>query len=630
MNRERLDAWCERGLLGLVVAILVFGPLALGAVRASEFLVLQALTLGVMLLWLGRIWINPRAHLLWPPVSWGVLAFALYAIGRYCFADIEYVAREELVRVLLYAFLFFACVNNLYRQESVRIVVFALIFLAMAEASYAMYQFITDSPRVWHFTRPEGYWQRGSGTYICPNNLAGFLEMLLPLGVAYTVMARASAVAKVLLAYATLAIAVGIVVSVSRAGWVSAAFGLAFMLGLVLRHGRNWLAMAAIVGVVLGAGVWFYSKSIYMQTRLGNGSQPLAAMKNDLRFGTSLAAWRMWKDHLWFGVGPAHYEHRFRAYRDAKWWMQGRPVWAHNDYLNTLADWGLVGGALVALTIFTLAGLLVWHWKSLCRAGPEAGRRSTGPSCFVIGASAGLIALLVHSIADFNMHIPANAILAVTLLALLSAHLRYATDRHWVKMGWLVRAGATVLLLAGLVFLGAQGWRRARAEIRLRQARAWPALSRERLAALEQAFAAEPRSGETASELGEQWRLLAWRGEDNYREQAARASEWFQRAARLNPFDSVSRLGAGMCLDWIDRHAEAEFWYHQALALDPNGFRTLAALGWHYFQAGDYAAAVAWFNKSVVIDAMRNRVAETYLPLALQKLAEQQKSSPPK
>ena len=82
-----------------------------------QFLVLQALTLGVMALWGVRLWVSPRPQLLWPPVCWAVLAFVIYAIIRYRQADIEYVARAELVRILIYAFLFFAILNNLHRQE---------------------------------------------------------------------------------------------------------------------------------------------------------------------------------------------------------------------------------------------------------------------------------------------------------------------------------------------------------------------------------------------------------------------------------------------------------------------------------------------------------------------------------
>src|SRR5205809_337741 len=95
MNREALDNWCERGILGLVLAILVFGPLATGAVREQDFLVLQGLTIGVLLLWAARFLLDPRLKILWPPICWAVVAFALYAVARYFTADIEYVAWLE-------------------------------------------------------------------------------------------------------------------------------------------------------------------------------------------------------------------------------------------------------------------------------------------------------------------------------------------------------------------------------------------------------------------------------------------------------------------------------------------------------------------------------------------------------
>ena len=151
MNREALDRWCERGILALVLAILVFGPLAMGAVRPLPFLIIQGLTLGVMLLWGARFWLNPRPQLLWPPICWAVVAFTVYAIVRYLTADIEYVARQELIRILVYAFLFFAILNNLHRQESTQIISCTLVFLAMAISFYAIYQFLTHSNWVWHF-----------------------------------------------------------------------------------------------------------------------------------------------------------------------------------------------------------------------------------------------------------------------------------------------------------------------------------------------------------------------------------------------------------------------------------------------------------------------------------------------
>ncbi len=180
MDRKRLDVGCERTILGLVLAILVFAPLAMGAVDAWAFLVVQGLAIAVMLVWALRLWLSPKPQLLWPPLSWVVLAFAVYAVARYLTADIEYVARLEMIQVLVYAFLFFAIVNNLYRHKSVQLISFTLIFLAMGISGYAIAQLLTHSNHVWNTVSP--YAGRASGTYISPNNLAGFLKMLVHRG----------------------------------------------------------------------------------------------------------------------------------------------------------------------------------------------------------------------------------------------------------------------------------------------------------------------------------------------------------------------------------------------------------------------------------------------------------------
>src|SRR5678815_4873604 len=95
MNRAVLDKWCERGILGLVLAILVLTPLAFGGrpqlpagffldfFLVDTFQAAQWLTICVLVLWGVRLWTNLRPQLLWPPICWAVVAFTLYAILRY-------------------------------------------------------------------------------------------------------------------------------------------------------------------------------------------------------------------------------------------------------------------------------------------------------------------------------------------------------------------------------------------------------------------------------------------------------------------------------------------------------------------------------------------------------------------
>src|SRR5215472_7870155 len=108
MSREVLDKWCERGILGFVLTILLLMPLVFGGrpqlpvgspadiFLMDPFSLAQWLMLPVLLLWGLRLWVSEKPQFLWPPICWAVLAFALYAIVRYRTADIEYVARQEL------------------------------------------------------------------------------------------------------------------------------------------------------------------------------------------------------------------------------------------------------------------------------------------------------------------------------------------------------------------------------------------------------------------------------------------------------------------------------------------------------------------------------------------------------
>src|ERR1017187_10383959 len=73
------------------------------------------------------------------------------------------------------------------------------------------------------------------------------------------------------------------------------------------------------------------------------------------------AAEQMWRDHFWWGVGPAHYNYRFREYRPES--VQMSPDRAHNDYLNLLADWGAAGGIIVLAGMVTFGAGLRKTWK---------------------------------------------------------------------------------------------------------------------------------------------------------------------------------------------------------------------------------------------------------------------------
>ncbi len=637
MNRESLDKFCERGILGLVLGILVFTPLAFGGrsqppvgssldfIFVNPFNVVQWMTLAIILLWGTRLWLMPRPKILWPPICWAVVAFTLYAIIRYFTAEIEYVARRELIEVVLYAFLFLAIVNNLHRQESAQTITLTLVFLAMAISFYAIYQFGTDSNRVWALIKP--YSHRGSGTFISPNNLAGFLEMILPIGLAYTVTSRMKTLTKIFTGYASLAIIGGLIVTVSRGSWFATAIALLVFFAILLFHHAHRLpALVLLVAIILG-GMYFGPRNVFFTSRIKDLSADKAGVTGDGRYGIWHAAVKLWHENIWWGIGPAHFNYRFGKYRPEL--VQASPDRVHNDYLNTLTDWGVVGTVLVLAAWVILFVCVFWTWRFIVKSQNTLGDHRSSKLALVLVASIGLLAILLHSTVDFNMHIPANAIVAVTLMALLSSYLRFATERYWFTARPVAKTLLTLALVAGLVYLGWQGARSANESIWLMRAQKSKEASPEQVAALQRALSIEPKNFETARALGEAFRLQSWQNNDDSNEKALEAMKWFKRATELNPYDDSSVLRIGMCLDWIGQHDEALAWFDRANRMDPNSYFNNAYMGWHYAQAGDYAAARVWLLRSRSLEWHKNPVADSYLKIAEDHLMESATNSTP-
>ncbi len=630
MNRAALDKWLERGILGLVLAILTFTPLAFGGrpqLPAGFFLdfflmdpfqLAQWLILGVLLLWGVRLWLSPNVKLLWPPICWAVVAFALYAIVRYATADIEYVARQELVRVLVYAFLFFTVINNLHRQESVQNISLAMIFLAMLISFYAVYQFLTDSTRVWHvYTQ---YLHRASGTYICPNHFGGFLEMLLPLALAFCIAGRVKAVTKIFLAYAAFVMLAGIAATVSRGAWLATTLALLLLFAVLLMHRSYRLPATLILLLIVGAAVVFMPRNYSFQARYRN-LWVEGKIDDDLRFFMWEPAYKVWQENLWWGAGPAHFDYRFRQHRPEM--VQLQPDRVHNDFLNALADWGIAGTAIIVGALGLLGVGIVKTWRVAKNSADLGGKQTSNKFAFLLGGTIGLVAILLHSAVDFNMHIPANAMIAVTLMALLSSHLRFATESWWFTMGTVTKTLASALLLAGFIYLGQQGVREARENYWLARAALMPdPYSPEEVSVLEKAFAINPRNFDVAYKIGEAYRVQSLDGPENYKELAAKAMQWFERGMKLNKWDGYNFLRYGWCLDWTGRQSESQPYFSKAEELDPNGYFTMAYIGLHFIELSDFAAAKPWLERSLRLDRQNNSMAQRSLDVVNHRLLE--------
>ena len=131
------------------------------------------------------------------------------------------------------------------------------------------------------------------------------------------------------------------------------------------------------------------------------------------------AAIEQWKLRPFVGTGGGTYQFYGRQFRTER--MQVDPVDAHNDYLELLGDYGLIGALLFALFFFAH---LRHGLRTFAYLGPRRLAAGTLPCsnrlALNIGALGAIGAYVVHSAVDFNLHIPANALLLAFVFGIVA------------------------------------------------------------------------------------------------------------------------------------------------------------------------------------------------------------------
>jgi tetratricopeptide (TPR) repeat protein len=266
-------------------------------------------------------------------------------------------------------------------------------------------------------------------------------------------------------------------------------------------------------------------------------------------------------------------------------------------------------------------------WPHVRRAEADFSRGQSNRFAFFLGATGGLCSLAIHSAADFNLHIPANALVGVTLLALLAGQARFATAQHWFRAGRPARLAMTGALAATAVVFLTDGWRRGHETYWLARADQENIFSPTKAVLLQKAFASEPQNFQTAYDLGESLRMRSFEGGDDFATLAQEAVDWYAKTIRLDPYYGYGYLRIGMCQDWLGQTSASGKYYAQAEPLDPNGYFMVANIGWHYVQIGDYAMARQYFIRSMSLSSV-SAFAQNYLIICEKKLLERASGKP--
>lgn len=413
-----------------LLAVFLWAPWPLGSNQQWSWSLLCLLIFLLTGAWLlqfarGRVSIPGCAQSAWPAVAilcWVQLWVASQLLPLPWQSSDLFVTRQALLLGVAYTCAFWLVLVLVNSGARLRIFAYVIVAGGVIQATYGGVMLLSGLEHgvftVLHIDRG-----RANGTFINPNHLAGYLEISLAVGtgllladlhrdgathwrdfyrrVIQTLIGR-----KLVIRLCLVVMVIGLVLTRSRMGNIAFFSSLvgagAVGLWLQRRLSRNAIILFASLLVVdlMIVGNWFGLERLAKRMETAT----LEYSQRDQVAGDMV---QLVADNWLTGTGAGSFYTNFPKYRGTD--TVGFNLYAHNDYMQFWAEFGLLGAAPLGLVV--LWGL----YNALAAQRLRRDRLSQGMG---FAAAMGITALLVHSAADFNLQIPANALLFVGLLAI--------------------------------------------------------------------------------------------------------------------------------------------------------------------------------------------------------------------
>lgn len=436
------DKWLFYGLIGLIIYL----PLPLGSNRIWAWGFAEAWIFALSVSW---ILLSARNKVS-PPEFWKKCWLPLYALVGFLLLTLfqlmplnifnatpieiideipwtqpsldPHATLQAALKTFSYLCLFLLVLALVRTEKRIKLVLTALFLSGLFQAGYGSLMTLSGVEKIF-FMDKVAYIGKATGTFINRNHFANYLIMCIAAGTALLLIDLSTRKAanfkesvlrllrfilstKMLLRISLALSVVGIVLSQSRMG--NTAFFVSLMITGVLwmiltrRVTRNTilLLVSIIIIDVLIVGKWFGFEKV--QQRLQSTSSQSEARDEVIR-DTKLYI----EEHWLVGSGGGSYYAVYPYYqgKDVKGFYQH----AHNDYLQFMSEYGVIGTLLIGLLVLSSTYIaLITMIK----------RRNKVMQAVSFASLMSIIALFIHSTVDFNLQIMANASTVIILLAL--------------------------------------------------------------------------------------------------------------------------------------------------------------------------------------------------------------------
>lgn len=417
-RRTNIDPASVSLLLGNVVLygtflLLMFGPVAFGAVEPWSIFLLESGSVLLVVLWFAKQWIDGELVVRWSPLFAPMAAFAILIAVQVAFHLSAY-PHDTISQALLYcayAMLCFLARQSLIRSVQARKLAVMFVAYGFLISSMALLQGVAPNGKLYWVRQPRlGGWIYGP--YVNHNHYAGLMELLAPIALVFALSRLAEDRDRTIAAVAA-AIMVGtLFLSGSRGGMLAMVAELTVLGVILFRHKRKLritIGVGAFAIVLIGLLSWLGGKELTQRVSTIS-TETKTEISGGMRFSIDRDTYHMFraKPVLGWGLGtfPVVYP-QFRSFYTNFFVNE-----AHDDYLQFLSEMGILGFAVI-----------VWFIVVVYRhAIPKIDGWMTDVSGSVaLACMLGFTGILVHSLVDFNLQIPANAALFYVFSTIASA-----------------------------------------------------------------------------------------------------------------------------------------------------------------------------------------------------------------
>jgi O-antigen ligase len=360
------------------------------------------------MLWAAGSVIQPVLRVVWSPlcivVSFFFFIGLIQLLGHFTLDPSG--TRESLLKLVTDLIFFFVALQfwKITTPREWRRLGLAVAALAFSLSIFSILQFFSNPNLIYWSVRPRwGGWI--FGPYVNHNHYAGLMEMLIPIAAGFLLSLHGHSPGRALLGFSILLSVASVLLSGSRGGFVALQVEVLVFLAVLARSGllgrRRLLAVRVGLAIIGAALIFFWidpgDAAEHLATVFERPSQQIE-VDSRARAAVSKDALRLFGDHPLAGTGLGSFEAVYPQYQS----FPSDNIWdhAHDDYAEVLAETGLVGGVLILAS-------LVFFGPLAFRNLPD--RLSGAPGWIQLGAAIGCCGLLVHSLVDFNLHVPANA-----------------------------------------------------------------------------------------------------------------------------------------------------------------------------------------------------------------------------